>query len=66
MQNYKGKLPKFGDFDVAHVLVLEDQYSQMVPITAKEGTIQFGVTEDQFCDPRYHPCMVKAREETLQ
>ena len=55
MPNYTGKLPKFVVFDVAHVMFLEYQYSHIVPIIAKEGKIQFGVTEDQFCDPQYHP-----------
>ncbi len=46
-----GKLPKFGYFDVAHVMILEDQYSHIMSITAKEGKIQFGLTEDHICDP---------------
>ena len=54
MPNYIGKLPKFGDFDVACVMVLEDLYSHIMPITAQKGKNQFGVTEDHFCDPRYH------------
>ncbi len=49
--NNSGKLPKFGDFEVAGVLVLEDLYSHSVPITAKEGKIKFGVTEDHFSNP---------------
>ena len=39
---------------MACVLVLEDQYSHIVPFTAKEGKIQFGVTKNQFSDHRYH------------
>ena len=41
----------FGDFDAAHVMVLDDQYSHIMPIVAKEGKNWFGVTEDHFCDP---------------
>ena len=51
LPNYKGKPPTFGHLDVACVLVLEDQYSPIVAIIAKEGKIQFGVTEGQFCNP---------------
>jgi len=40
--NYKEKLPRFGEFDIARVLVLEDIYSHIVPITAKEGKIEYG------------------------
>lgn len=52
--NYSGKLTKFGEFDRARVLVLEDKYSHIVPITAKEGRIKFGETEDHFCNPTRH------------
>ncbi len=48
MPNFREKLKKFGDFYVARVMVLEDLYSHIVPITAKEGKIQCGVTEDHF------------------
>ncbi len=47
--NYSGTLPKFGDFEVACILILEDIYSHIVPITAKEGKFLFGETEDDFC-----------------
>ncbi len=52
--NYSGTLPKFGDFEVARILILEDIYSHIVPITAKEGKFLFGETEDDFCDDRRH------------
>ncbi len=43
-----------GEFDVARVLVLEDLYSHIVPITSKEGKIKYGVTEDHFCNTQRH------------
>ncbi len=52
--NHTGKLPKFSEFDVACVLVLEDLYSHIVPITAKEGKFLFGVTKDHFCNNQRH------------
>ena len=60
MSNYRGKLPKFVDFDVACVMVLEDHYSQILPITAQEGKIQ---TEDQFCDPHYYAIYDLSKKE---
>ncbi len=52
--NYSGTLPKFGDFEVARTLILEDIYSHIVPITANEGKFLFRLTEDDFCDDRRH------------
>ena len=51
--SHTGKLSKFDDFDVAHVLVLEDLYSHMVRITAKKGRIKYGVTEEDFCNSNF-------------
>ncbi len=36
------------------MLVFEDQYSHIIPITAKEDKTQWGDKEDHFCDRRYH------------
>ncbi len=52
--NYSGTLPKFGDFEVARILVLEDLYFHIVSITAKEGRIKYGVKEDHFCHGERH------------
>lgn len=52
--DYTGTLPPCGDFDVSRSFVFQDQYSHIIPITAKEGKIQYGPKEDQFCDSRYH------------
>ncbi len=54
LPNYKGKHPKIGDFNVACVMVFEDLYSHIILITAKEGKIQSRLTENHFCDSRYH------------
>ena len=51
---FSGKLPKYGEFEVARVLVLEDLYSHIVPITAKEGKIKYGLTEEHFCHAERH------------
>ena len=52
--SYDGKLSRSAFFDRARVMVLEDQYSYVTALTAKEGKIRFGAMEDSFCDPRYH------------
>ena len=52
--DYDEKLPRFGEFDIARVLVLEDVYSHIVPITAKEGKIEYGWTEEHFCHAERH------------
>jgi len=52
--DYSGRLPNYGEFDVARVLVLEELYSHIVPITAKEGKIISGATEDHFCHAKRH------------
>jgi hypothetical protein len=52
--DYTGSLPPLGDFDVSRSYVFQDQYSNITLITAKEGKIQHGPTEDKFCDSRYH------------
>ncbi len=52
--DYTGTLPPFGDFDVTRSIVFEDQYPHIIPITAKEGKIQYGPKEDKFCDSMHH------------
>ena len=58
------KLPKYGDFEVARVMVLEDLYSHIVPITAKEGKIKYGLAEDLFCDTRRQIMYDLSKRET--
>jgi len=52
--DYTGTLPPLGDFDVSRSFVFRDQYPHIIPITAKEGKIQYGPKEDKFCDSMYH------------
>ena len=52
--DYNGALPLVGDFDVSGMMVFEDQYPYITPITAKEGKTQWGLKEDHFCNRKYH------------
>ncbi len=52
--DYTGSLPPLGDFDVTRSFVFQDQYQHIIPITGKEGKIQYGPKEDRFFDSMYH------------
>lgn len=58
LPNYKGKLPKIGDFNVACVMVLEDLYSHIILITAKEGKFSLGQQKITSVILDTMPCMI--------
>lgn len=54
LPDYSGKLSPYGYFDQSRILILEEKYSHIIGITAKEGRLKFGDKEDTFCDARFH------------